>query len=230
MPSHHAKKILAAFCGACLALACSGSTSIGENSSDGGGNSVGANGEGGGTSNGDSAITRGGTSNSSGANGSGAGSSNGANGSTGSTGSSGGKGSGSTGSTGSSGGNGSGSTGGDAGSSGTSGSSSGSNVPVDGGSGSGHCTSTRCPASQLCVQSQVVGGAVVFADAGACPAGMELAANGRCVNIPTYTCVNWPAACGGAVSCPCASALCPPGGFMCDSSATMFLSCVQAVP
>jgi hypothetical protein len=209
MLTHDAEKLFGAFCVACLALGCAGSVPIGGNGTDASSNGAGA--EGG----------------SSGSTSSGSGSSSG---STSSSGSSGSSGAGSTSSSGST-SSGSGSSSG-AGSSGGGGSDSGSSSgSVDGGSGSGHCVSTSCPSSELCVQAQVGGGVVVFPDdAGVCPADRELGATGRCDYIPTYRCVQRPAACMGGVSCACASTLCPQS-FMCLSSAsTTFLSCLEAVP
>jgi hypothetical protein len=210
MTSRDAEKLLAAFCGACLAFACSGSGSTGPNGGDGGSSNGGAEGGSGGASSGGSASTSSGAGSSGGASSSGSAGSSGSTGGSGSTSSGAGSGSGASSST-------------------SSNSSSGS--PVDGGSRSGHCTSTSCASPELCVQSQVAGGAVIFPDdAGACPAGREVGASGHCDDIPTYTCVQRPAACTGAISCACASALCPQN-FMCQSSAsTTFVSCVEAVP
>jgi hypothetical protein len=96
------------------------------------------------------------------------------------------------------------------------------------------CTPTTCPASDICIQSQVSGGAIIVTnDAGICPAGTEPAPGslGRCNNDPTIHCAARPASCGSTVTCACASGLCGSGPWMCnDSAGASFLSSVEEVP
>jgi hypothetical protein len=105
-------------------------------------------------------------------------------------------------------------------------------VYQDAEAGIGICTSTTCPSSDICIQSQVSGGEIIPNDAGVCPPGTEPQPGiaGRCMNDPTTQCATRPAGCGSAVTCACAATLCP-DGFACDDSAdASFLFCDESVP
>jgi hypothetical protein len=103
----------------------------------------------------------------------------------------------------------------------------------NGEAGTGNCTPTTCPSSDICIQSQVSGGAIIQEnDAGVCPAGMEPepGSAGRCMRDPTTRCATRPSSCGSAVTCACAEALCPTS-FTCEDSAdASFLACEEFVP
>jgi hypothetical protein len=93
-------------------------------------------------------------------------------------------------------------------------------VYQDAEAGIGNCTSTTCLPSDICVQSQVSGGAIIESDAGVCPPGTEPepGSAGRCMNDPTTRCATRPSGCGSAVTCACAGTLCP-AAFTCEDSA-----------
>ncbi len=102
-------------------------------------------------------------------------------------------------------------------------------------SGTGNCTPTTCPSPDVCIETQVVGGAIIVVnDAGKCPAGTEpanaLETEGRCMSDPTTSCAARPAGCGSAVTCACAATLCPISDRCVDSADASFITCEEAVP
>lgn len=74
------------------------------------------------------------------------------------------------------------------------------------------CNGQTCKVGEACVVTTAGGGACVMPDdAGVCPNGTH--STGCCDNTTTtYACQALPAACGGALACPCASTLCQCGG------------------
>ncbi len=101
--------------------------------------------------------------------------------------------------------------------------------------GVGTCMPTTCAPSDICIQSQILGGFVFHIDdAGTCPASMEpdSVLAGFCMRDPTTACAPRPASCGSAITCACAGTLCgSEQSFMCvDAPNASFLSCVFDAP
>lgn len=91
------------------------------------------------------------------------------------------------------------------------------------------CNGMTCAAGEICVRSQLNGGAVFFADdAGMCPEG-RMNVGGMCVTSPTFRCAARPTACAGAVTCACASTLCA-SSYMCQTADNTLVSCVLNAP
>ena len=101
----------------------------------------------------------------------------------------------------------------------------------DGGAAASGATtcSPACGGGSVCVGTGTEGGAVIFPDdAGVCPSGTHLAGS-SCQRDLSYACMPIPFACGGAVTCACASTLCP-SGHICEAPGGDFLNCIEAVP
>jgi len=91
------------------------------------------------------------------------------------------------------------------------------------------CGPATCGNDQVCVVSQIEGGAVRLPDdAGVCPVGTRNN-NGRCELLPTYRCAPRPAACGAGLSCDCARSLCDPS-YVCESAAAGAIQCDLLAP
>jgi hypothetical protein len=97
-----------------------------------------------------------------------------------------------------------------------------------GAGGSFACGNTTCPAGDVCVREQTLGGACFPVDAG-CPAGSSPAGQ-CCVRDPSYSCVALPAACNGTLSCDCVSqALCT-SGHTCAMPTASEIDCTLLAP
>lgn len=108
----------------------------------------------------------------------------------------------------------------------------------DGGAGAGGASgdagvncSPACTTGSVCVGTGIVGGVVItVTDAGVCPAGTHPSSvSPFCERDLTYACMTLPTACGGSVSCTCASTLCP-NLHICQVRGDGVLTCIQQVP
>ena len=89
--------------------------------------------------------------------------------------------------------------------------------------------SPACGAGSICVGTGTEGGAQIMPnDAGVCPSGRHLSGN-ICEADLSYACMLIPAACGGMVTCACASSLCAPL-HSCQEPSGGVLGCIEAVP
>ncbi len=116
------------------------------------------------------------------------------------------------------------------GSSTPSGSDASTDATTDSTTGTISCNGTPCPSGQACVITTAGGGACQAPDdAGLCPDGKPGTPGQCCDNTTTtYACQPLPAACNGALACPCASSLCQCGG--CDIADAGTLKCTCLYP
>lgn len=107
----------------------------------------------------------------------------------------------------------------------------GSDGGLDGADGGGMSCSPACSTTSVCVGTGVEGGAVIVAnDAGVCPAGSHPSGVGAlCAHDLSFACKPIPAACGGTVTCACASSLCPTS-YVCGGPSDGVLTCVLQAP
>lgn len=101
-----------------------------------------------------------------------------------------------------------------------------SDAGPDATSGAGDCQ-PACGTGSVCVGTGVQGGAVFFADGGACPTGRHVD-HGLCLQDLTFACMPIPGGCNGTATCVCASSLC--NGRICGAPSAGELTCILAVP
>ncbi len=102
-------------------------------------------------------------------------------------------------------------------------------VPED--AGPSGCGAT-CEPPEVCVRSQILGGAFVpLDDAGECPAGRHWGGGEGCVQDPTYSCVNRQDNCGPTLTCGCVENLCARSDCQshCESTTANQVNCLCQV-
>ncbi len=124
-----------------------------------------------------------------------------------------------------------GGTGGTGGSSGTGGA-GGTGTGGSGGGSASDCV-PACGTGSVCVGSGIEGGALITPnDAGVCPTGTHSSggSNPICEHDLSYSCKPIPSGCNGTITCTCAAALCPSGGYACQVTSAKEMTCIEAVP
>jgi hypothetical protein len=117
---------------------------------------------------------------------------------------------------------------GDAGSGGAGGGGAGGSAGGGGAGGRFACGDTTCAAGDVCVREQTLGGACFPVDAG-CPAGTS-PVSPCCVQDPSYTCVPFPSACNGKLSCDCARQAICAAGRNCATPTSFEIDCTLLAP
>jgi hypothetical protein len=91
------------------------------------------------------------------------------------------------------------------------------------------CGKTTCAPGEVCVSSQIEGGALRPPnDAGVCPDG-EVLSGASCEAAPTFACAKPPSSCATGLSCACAQSLCE-ASHMCTEAKDGLVQCVEEVP
>jgi hypothetical protein len=122
-----------------------------------------------------------------------------------------------------------GSSDGGSGGSGTGTGGSGTGTGGAGGEGGDVTCSPACGNGTICVGTGTQGGVQIMAsDAGVCPSGRHRSGD-TCITDLSYACMPIPAGCGGAVTCTCASSLCP-SQHTCAGPSGGILTCIESVP
>jgi len=108
---------------------------------------------------------------------------------------------------------------------------SGSSAQPDGassGDGGAACGTMTCSAAQVCVRTNIQGGACVFPeDGGTCPAGTSAGSGPCCIRDPSFACASRPDACASSLTCACAASVLCAANYTCSMTSATEIVCTS---